>query len=213
MSTQNTAVRAALSAERMATYEAVTTDTAHAVRLYAWNAQVSAAFMAPLHLCEVVTRNAVSDAITALYGAGWPWSNGFRQSLSDPPQGYSPRRDLVTVSGKQPSTGKVIPELKFVFWERMFTARYDHRLWKPYLGQVMPHAPAQPIKRTRRHVAFELESIRGLRNRIAHHEPIFARNLQADLSAITDLIRLRCSLTADWMLAHEDVSALLAARP
>jgi len=35
--------------------------------LYAWNAQLSAAMMAPLHVCEVVVRNAVADALTAVF--------------------------------------------------------------------------------------------------------------------------------------------------
>jgi len=35
-----------------------------ALALYEWNAQISGAFMAPLHICEVVIRNAVSDALT-----------------------------------------------------------------------------------------------------------------------------------------------------
>lgn len=45
---------------------------AGALALYAWNAQVSAALMAPLHLCEVVVRNAAADAIAAVYGVNWP---------------------------------------------------------------------------------------------------------------------------------------------
>lgn len=48
-----------------------------AIELYDWNAQVSAAFLAPLHLCEVVIRNAVSDAIAAVYRPLRPWHAGF----------------------------------------------------------------------------------------------------------------------------------------
>ena len=86
------AIKAALSAARIATYEAATTTLPPlpgALALYAWNAQVSAAMLAPLHLCEVVIRNAVSDAITAIYGANWPWSITFVTSLPNPPRGMS----------------------------------------------------------------------------------------------------------------------------
>ena len=96
------AVRAALSAARMGTFEVAagvqSDDDPAALLLYAWNAEVSGAFLAPLHVCEVVVRNAVSDALEALYGPRWPWSATFERSLPDPMQGYSPRRDLLSAS-------------------------------------------------------------------------------------------------------------------
>jgi len=64
------AVRAALSAARMGTFEAAagvqSDDDPAALLLYAWNAEVSGAFLAPLHVCEVVIRNAVSDALAVV---------------------------------------------------------------------------------------------------------------------------------------------------
>ncbi|MBP9035013.1 MAG: hypothetical protein KBG29_14020, partial [Pseudomonadales bacterium] len=59
----------------------------------------------------------------------------------------------------------------------------------------------------------ELEQIRTLRNRIAHHEPIFARNLADDFQKITDLIALRCAVTADWMVNNQHALALINTRP
>lgn len=68
---------ACLSAPRMTTYQQVVThkpqnqQTLAALALYRWNVEVSAAFMAPIHLCEVVVRNAASEALTAVYGPQW----------------------------------------------------------------------------------------------------------------------------------------------
>ena len=141
------AVRAALSTQRMRTYEyeveiksQKTADDSAAIKLYAWNAAVSGALMAPpLHLCEVVVRNAVSDAIEAVYGSRWPWSPTFELSLPDTKPGYSQRYDLQSSRRSEPTTGKVIPELKFVFWQKMFTNRYDSRIWNHHLRRVMPN--------------------------------------------------------------------------
>ncbi|WP_246183114.1 hypothetical protein [Mycolicibacterium grossiae] len=45
--------------------------------------------------------------------------------------------------------GKVIPELKFVFWENLFTRRHDGRLWNRHLRTVLPNLDAsQPTKRS-----------------------------------------------------------------
>jgi hypothetical protein len=220
MSTKETiqAVRDALSAARMATYEVAAgvkrDDDPAALVLYAWNAQVSAALLAPLHICEVVVRNAVSDALETVYGARWPWSPGFEQSLSDPKIGYSPRRDLQNVRRHQTSTGKVIPELKFVFWQKLFTSRHDLRVWNTHLMRVLPNLdPAEPIGQLRSEIYNNLEEIRKLRNRIAHHEPIFRRNLPEDLQKIVDLIELRCKVTAFWMLSNQQATEFIAQRP
>jgi hypothetical protein len=212
------AVRNSLSAARMATYEAAAgvtgDDDPAALELYAWNAQVSAALMAPLHICEVVVRNAVSDALEAVYGAAWPWSSNFELSLPAPALGYSPRKDLQGARGHQTSTGKVIPELKFVFWQVMFTSRHDGRVWNAHLMRVLPNlAIGKPVSQLRLAIYDDLEEIRRLRNRIAHHEPIFTRNLSGDLQRVFALIELHCNVTAAWMMNNQQASAIIARRP
>jgi hypothetical protein len=212
------AVRSALSAARMATYEAAASvtedDDPAALALYAWNAQVSAALLAPLHICEVVVRNAVSDALETVYGPRWPWSPGFEQSLTAPNIGYSPRKDLQNVRRRQASTGKVIPELKFVFWQKMFTSRHDRRVWNTHLMRVLPNLDrATPVGQLRQDIYNNLEEIRKLRNRIAHHEPIFRRSLPDDLQSIVDLIELRCKVTAAWMMSNQHATEIIAQRP
>ena len=212
------AVRAALSAARMGTFEAAagvqSDDDPAALLLYAWNAEVSGAFLAPLHVCEVVIRNAVSDALEALYGPRWPWSATFERSLPDPMQGYSPRRDLQNARRAAQTTGKVIPELKFVFWQKMFTGRYDTRIWDQHLRRVLPNLdPAKPVATLRQAIYGDLERVRLLRNRIAHHEPIFARALADDYQTILALVTYRCAVTAAWLDSNQTATAIIAAKP
>lgn len=200
------AIKGALSPARVGTYEAATTGTPQltsALMLYAWNAQVSAAMLAPLHLCEVVIRNAVADAVASVYGPQWPWSPGFHQSLPNPARGYNPRQDLVAARAGKTTTGKVIPELKFAFWQTMFTSRFDARLWVPHLRVVMPH-----LDQTK-----AVGQLRKLRNRIAHHEPIFRRNLGDDFQKIHDLVAFRCGFNAAWMIQNQHAQALIATKP
>jgi hypothetical protein len=113
------AIRAALSPARMATFEAAVTmasdDDPAALELYTWNAAISGALFPPLHICEVVIRNAVSDALEIIYGSCWPWSTVFERSLPNPSKGYSPRADLINARRHTSETEEVIPELNFVF--------------------------------------------------------------------------------------------------
>ena len=211
------AIKVALSAARVGTYEAATTAMPilpGALALYSWNAQVSAALMTPLHICEVVVRNAVSDAIEAVHGPRWPWNNAFLRSLPNPPIGFSPRQDLDKVRDKYATTGKVIPELKFVFWQKMFTGRFDGDIWNLHLRAVFPHLnPDTNVQGLRKRIHDELEKLRLLRNRIAHHEPIFSRNLANDFQNVQELIAFRCPHTLAWMVANQNATALIAAPP
>lgn len=60
----------------MATYQAavvaLSADEPEALDLYAWNAKVSGAFLAPLHICEVVIRKSVSEVNEIACGHGQP---------------------------------------------------------------------------------------------------------------------------------------------
>jgi hypothetical protein len=59
----------------------------------------------------------------------------------------------------------------------------------------------------------DLEQLRTLRNRIAHHEPIIKRSLSDDLGKIKALIGHSCLVTAEWMIHNQQVENLVLAKP
>ncbi|MCU5773862.1 hypothetical protein N5923_09735 [Erwiniaceae bacterium BAC15a-03b] len=212
------AIKTALSPARMATFEAAVrisdNEDPAAIELYAWNATISGALLTPLHVCEVTIRNAVSDALETIYGPRWPWSMTFERSLPDSSLAHSPRKDLFIARRSCSATGKVIPELKFVFWQKMFTGRYDTRIWDSHLYRIFPNLDQSlTIKEHRTMIYQELERLRKLRNRIAHHEPIFSRDLIDDYRKIISLIRCRCINTAEWLHQKQFVTSVLADKP
>lgn len=206
-----------ISAPRFATYlQAKQGHIEDALELYAWNAEISAAFMVPLHLCEVAIRNAAAEAIEAVHGTNWPWVNGFIRSLPVPrrPIDYDPQRNLQQVANRQPTVGKVVSDLNFAFWEKVFTQGQDSRIWDAHFRAVLPGAPAAlTVAQARAKVFADLEAIRRFRNRIAHHEPIFARNLTADYASIRELVEYRRPVAAAWLDKVERVTALIGVRP
>lgn len=108
----------------------------------------------------------------------------------------------------------MIAELKFVFWEKMFTSRHDNRIWNQHLKRVLPNlSTVRTTAEHRKRIFEDLNKIRLLRNRIAHHEPIFSRNLCEDLKIIEQLVAARCQLSADWMLSYQQVTETLKNRP
>lgn len=210
------AVEKAISPQRLGTYENAMgmKNTRRALELYAWNAQVTGAFMLPQQVCEVVIRNAVSQVIEAVYGPEWPWSQGFIQSLPKDRIGLGEQVEKARSTVGMGDTNKVIPELKFVFWVKLFTKRFDSRLWSPHLRTAFVGLPSGPsVQQHRQMIADELDRVRRFRNRMAHHEPIFERNLAAEYTRMINLVTWRCPQTAAWLQGIDTVCAVLKQRP
>ena len=206
---------ATVSPARFDTYlRAANGDHSEAVALYLWNAKVSAAFMVPLQLCEVAIRNAAVEAIEKVHGTGWTTSTGFLRSLPRHKFGFQPSDELRSVAARHSTTGQVVADLKFVFWQYLFTKGQDARLWLPYFAASFPgYDRALSIPAARARLYGDVDAIRGFRNRIAHHEPIFSRNLVTDYERIRLVVEWRRPSIANWMDAIEDISALLSQRP
>ena len=58
-----------------------------------------------------------------------------------------------------------------------------------------------------------LPGLRDLRNRIAHHEPIFARELASEYQTIIEVIGWMCGDTRSWVVHHSTVLSVLTRRP
>mgnify|MGYP000101834819 CR=1 FL=1 len=215
------ALEAVLSKSRLSTYRSYVTQTIgnddlnKALELYAWNAKASSAYLLPLHIYEVVLRNAIADAITLRYGRNWATNTYFENSLPDPAHGYSPKQDLLSVRLQHTTVGKIIPELKFAFWEQMLTKRHDGRIWDTHIKTVFPFLPVTATTAQSRSLLNGFcYNIRKIRNRIAHHEPIFNQStLNTALIDIYTSISYRSDEATEWLTQLETVSNLLASRP
>jgi len=77
------------------------------------------------------------------------------------------------------SAGQIIAQLTMHFWKRLFSDDYEKILWKRALKKVFPNKTI-----SRSDVAKCLEVIYETRNRLAHHEPVYGRRLDAILEAV-----------------------------
>ena len=75
--------------------------------------------------------------------------------------------------------GKVIAELTFYFWKRLYGPDYDQSLWRTSLKRTFPD---KSIPRAT--VAEHLEQIYQARNRLAHHEPVLRKRFEDTMIAI-----------------------------
>lgn len=214
---QVTDLEGILSAPRFATYLRETQgDRIRAMQLYCWNTDISAAFYIMLQFCELAIRNGAVEALEAAIGPNWHHNRGFRYTLPRLAngRGYQPADDLESCARRLPTAGKVVAELKFAFWQYLFVTGQDQRLWMPHFATCFPGAdPNLTVNQARAAVFDDIERIRKFRNRIAHHEPIFTRQLADDRDRISKLIHWRRPSSAAWLNGVERVSALLATRP
>ena len=77
------------------------------------------------------------------------------------------------------SDGKVIAELTFYIWKRIYGPDYEHALWRTSLKRTFPNKSIQ-----RAVVADHLETLYQSRNRLAHHEPVLRGRFTETMAAI-----------------------------
>ena len=208
-------LEAVLSPPRFATYvRACGGDRRRAMALYCWNTEVAAALYTPLQFAEIAVRNGAIAAIVPEFGADWHRNIGFRNTLRERIGGLRPRADLQHLARRHRTAGAVAAELKFAFWQHLFVSAQDARLWDRHLRAAFPGTPAHlAVAQARQRVHDDVQAIRGLRNRIAHHEPIIARDIADDLARALSLIEWRRPTIATWIKSIENVTALMESRP
>lgn len=208
-------VRIAISPARVSSYLSAQRTSPpcldKALALYRWNVELSGAVLWHLSSCEIVIRNAVADALEARYGAQWPWATGFRYTLNATAQRFLDEAKRKAGAGQ--NSGKVIAELNFGFWEKMFKAAFDADIWNRELHRVFPNLSEPLVQVARADIFQNLQKIRKLRNRVAHHEPLFKSSVQPELDTVQKLVKLRCADTAAWIARTSTVSTVLLAKP
>lgn len=200
-----------LSSERLSTYVDACGAFEPAIELYRWNAAVSAAFWPSLGHLEVALRNAMSDSLAARHrrlDRQGSWLDDPAGDLDARMRGHvAAARARIRKQGKRADDAQTVSELGFGFWRFLLTKRRTG-LW-PDLASAFPGAP----DRRRETVEDPVARLHELRNRIAHHQRIWNRDLAARYA---DVLLVAGFLDADlpgWIARSCAVPALLRARP
>jgi hypothetical protein len=204
-----TALGRTLSQDRLSTYLAATAGKMEeALHLYNWNADVSGALYAPLQGLEIALRNALHDVLSSSYSPAWydsPKINMDAYTTGD----IRKAKDILARRGALLTPPNIMAELSFGFWVSLLASNYHVQLWIPTLHKSFLNLGSKK----RRDVYHALNHLRKLRNRIAHHEPIFNRHLVADYDSIITAIDWVCPKTATWVDAHSIFRKVWDERP
>jgi len=162
-----------------------------ALRLYAWNVEVTSAFWGPVSVLEVVVRNAIHDALRKGRQDDW-WNSPSVHLMDRERRNIDQAHETLTRRGvTSPTAGQVVAATTFGLWvgltdegiPRHPFLSYETALWQPRLMRAFPYAAG--VRRKQLHRA--LDDVRNFRNRLAHHEPIYAAPLAKIRDDIVDL--------------------------
>lgn len=181
--------------------------------LLSWNIQASGAVLETLATVEILVRQAMDSALSewARSKSADHWS----QLLDvDPQMRNTVARARKTASGNNANRAvdSLASHLPFGFWRYLITGRRHASLWVPVLHQAFPLGNADITKR-RLEIARDLESLVTLRNRIAHHEPIFRRDLLMDFQTSLRISRAIHPSAGEWVKHLSRIPEIVKTRP
>lgn len=188
------ALERTLSPERLTYYlNECVGDLECALRKYELNTRISAAFYGPLQGLEVLVRNDMNMQMQAAFGTDWLDLSSVKLQ---PTQIDDIKKTIAKIEHDGPSNGAIVAELPFGFWVGMLGPKNENEIWRKALYKAFAHRP----RGTERKIVHNaLDSIRRLRNRIAHHEKILHRDLRANHATILEIAGWCCPITRDWI--------------
>ena len=174
---------AALSAPRLGAYSIAADRTStEAVARYLWNLAIGAALWPAIHLLEVSVRNAIHQVGTEHNGHRLPPSTSvicwLDAGLLEEKEAKEVEKAKERLGPGRRTAGHLVAELTLGFWVRLCNRPYEHGratgpgLW-PRTARLFHHCPRS--LRNREHIRRTLENALDLRNRIAHHHPLWDR--------------------------------------
>lgn len=183
----------ALSHARLSSYRVFfnTQSDEETLGLYQWNEELSAAIFRTISLTEIVLRNQCHTAMSMRYGVAG--STNSRDWCDHVDLNTLSRKKITDVTHTKqhqqwvpkvpvPSPDDVVSRLTFGFWPHLLDLRQDmaHQpiAWGPIILDILPgHRQRQVThwsKQKHRDALFaRFDLCNEMRNRIAHHEPIW----------------------------------------
>jgi hypothetical protein len=195
-----------LSAERFSGYLTATQgDRFQAIKRYERNTVLSEALYGVVQGFEVVFRNGLSAPLARAFGPEWYRIFEFGSAQRD---AVCEAERKILKNGKLITSGRMVSQLTFGFWMALIGPSYEKKLWVPYLHRAFPNAiqriplstgELKAVKIPRHKIAERIESVKTLRNRIAHHDAIVDLATEEEYNRILEAIDWICPTTATWV--------------
>lgn len=150
-----------------------------AIGLYMWNTEVASKLGVLLSYFEIALRNNIHKTMSSFYSHGGQTSCHWYDTIAG--QLKPTTRDKIAVvraKSRHPSPDEIVSRVTFGFWPAILSSldrRYQHQL----LAGIFPNHPLSAMPQSWAVQANRVSSlayiyeINDLRNRLAHHEPLW----------------------------------------
>ncbi len=186
-------------------------DQETALELYRWNALASTAYWETLGHLEVALRNTLANRLAKRHRnkqRPGSWLDDRAGELdTNAKADIRKARRRIHEKGNRPGEGQTISELSFGFWRFLLAKQYTN-LWGS-LSHGFPHAP----DRDRHTIEEPVIRLHKFRNRLAHHEPIWNKELTDRCQDIYTLLGYINPDMRQWVSRSCRISATLATCP
>ncbi len=157
-----------------------------AVGMYMWNMELSSCMSALLCHFEIALRNNVHRAMSQFYSRGasssFTWYDSIRRQL---PLHLQDKILKIRQQHTSPGPDEIVSRLTFGFWPSLI-GKIDIRFTAAILPVIFPHHPLNATPSDWRNQILRkaalayLSEFNTMRNRLAHHEPIWKFAAVAD---------------------------------
>ena len=208
-------MKASLSAPRFARYlDAAGSDDRQALALYQWNAQLSQSLYIYIQCWEICLRNKLDSFLRWKYSDKWPYdktravrnlAGNDKNRLAETIFRQESQRQYSPVS-----TDSIVADLSAGFWVSQLSKAYEvPYTWQYNLAKVFPNNT-----RMKARDAWEIcDRTLNLRNRIAHHEPIYQLDLEQYHQELQQVVSAMCQGTFAFANANCTFKHVFALRP
>lgn len=154
---------------------ACTGNTRKAMTLYRKNLQLTQELFTVISCFEIALRNAIDTILTTSLGTNWLKDAVVKGGIFDTPKCRLSRENIKDAINKLHvySHYKLVAELGFGFWRFMFAQNQFNATGRVLL-RVFPSKPTSTptVQFNNTYLFNQLAQLNGIRNRMAHHEPI-----------------------------------------
>lgn len=210
MSCSSTTVAKHLSEARLAPYLRHTDgDLENALELYKWSTRMSMSMFELISHLEVMLRNAMDAALSNEFrddDCGIPWF--LRNPPTTPTMSDAVDAARERLRGQNKDTRhQIVASMNFGFWTGMIGSKYED-LWRTTLHKAFPGSSGK-----RKDVMKELESVRKIRNRIAHHDSMLNVDVPFEVRRIHRVAEFLGHNVGEWFKANDQTREIYKDRP
>ena len=143
-----------------------TKDNSTVVEYYIYNINLSKSFYYLLQNLEIILRNAINNELLKIHSK---WL--FNSNLLEENEIIKINKAKSAIKKSTVLHDDLIASLDFGFYARLFDSKYEKKIWHKILKKVFPNIERHNRKRS--YISKRIHKFKALRNRIAHHEPIY----------------------------------------